>query len=115
MSDYRRVISEKGVALTHLGLQEVALHRTDALTAIQTLAHMSVPILGGDVYFDNFGKIELAYANWYVDRQPEESHMAFVERSCKKAKEYISSFPDRPDRRALFVLVTASENVTDEL
>jgi hypothetical protein len=106
---YAQLLAEKGVALDKLGLREVALRREDALSAIQALKESSVPILGGDMYFDHQGGVEPAYANWYVDRQGAESRKEFAERSCLKAKDYVASFPDRTDKHSLFVLVPSAE------
>lgn len=106
---YAQLLATKGVSLGKLGLREVALRREDALGAIRALRESSVPILGGDVYFEQQGNVEPAYANWYVDRQDAESRKDFADRSCSKAESYVAGFPTATDKQPLFVLVPSSE------
>jgi hypothetical protein len=106
---YAQLLATKGVSLGRLGLREVALRREDALGAIRVLRESSVPILGGDVYFEHQGSIEPAYANWYVDRQDAEPRKDFADRSCSKAESYVAGFPKGTDKQPLFVLVPSSE------
>lgn len=106
---YALILATKGVSLDKFGLRERALRRTDALEAIQALRESSIPILGGDVYFEHQENIEPAYANWYVDKQDAELRKDFVERSCSKAETYVANFPKRTDKQPLFVLVPPSE------
>ena len=107
--DYAQLLATKGVSLGQLGLEEVALRREDALRAIRVLQESSVPILGGDVYFEQQGGVESAYASWYVDKQDNESRKTFADRSCLKAKNYVVEFPKSLDKQPLFVLVPSSE------
>jgi len=107
--DYAQLLATRGVSLGKLGLVEVALRRDDALGAIRVLKESSVPILGGDVYFEQQGNVEPAYANWYVDRQDAESRKDFADRSCLKAESYVADFPKAMDKQPLFVLVPSSE------
>lgn len=107
--DYSQFLATKGVSLGQLGLEEVALRREDALRAIRVLKELSLPILGGDVYFEQQGSVHPAYANWYVDRKDNESRKAFADRSCVKAENYVADYPKAMDKQPLFVLVLASE------
>ena len=104
--NYEKILADKGISLTTLGLEEVALRREDALAAIREFRELSVPILGGDVYFEQQGTIEPAYANWYVDQQKDESRKNFADRSCEKAERYVAEFPEKGAKLPLFVLVT---------
>lgn len=106
--DYEQILAAKGVSLGKLGLREVALRREDALDAIQAFRESSLPILGGDVYFEQQGNVEPAYANWYVDRHDGESREEFADRSCSRAEKYIADFPGT-DKQPLFVLVPLFE------
>lgn len=106
---FKELLVQKGVPLNELGIHEVALRLDDALRAIRWLRESSVPVLGGDVYFDHQGNIEPAYANWYVDRKGEESRKDFADRSCLQAESYIAGFPKGTDRQPLFVLVPLAE------
>lgn len=107
--NYAQLLTTRGVSLDGLGLSAIALRRDDALGAIRALRESSVPILGGDVYFEHQGNVESAYANWYVDKQDAELRKDFAERSCSKAESYVANFPKRTDKQPLFVLVPSSE------
>jgi hypothetical protein len=106
---YEEILAAKGVSLDRLGLQELALRRSDALDAIQVLRDLSIPVLGGDVYLERAGGVELGYANWHVERQSREEAGQFAERSCIKAESYVMAFPRRAEETPLFVLVISSE------
>lgn len=67
--------------MTEFGVREPGLRREDALRAVNSLRESAVPILGGDVYFQQDGSVQPAYANWSVDRQEAESRTDFAERS----------------------------------
>lgn len=105
---YKELHRKKGISLKDLGVEESGLYRDDALRAIEQFRISSVPILGGDVYFELEGGLQPAYANWHVDRSETESLGDFVARSCLHAEKYILSFPRPPGKRPLFVLVPAS-------
>ncbi len=108
LETYEQILASKGVSLGKLGLQDVALRRADALRVIQLLRDSLVPILGGDVYLERTGGIDVGYANWHVDRQNGEDPDEFVTRSCIRAERYVAEFPQRVDEKPLFVLVVAS-------
>jgi hypothetical protein len=96
---YLRLLDEKGVSLSLLGLEEFALTREDALTAVETLRHDSVAILGGDVYLLRGARVELAYANWSAEDDSTKT-------SWDIAFQYIMRFPERSDATPVFAFVT---------
>jgi hypothetical protein len=102
--EYAQLLKTRGVPLRELGIADIALERADALSAVELLQRASIPILGGDVYFRRQNGIEMAYANWHSDPQPEEDRRLFAKRSGFEAAEYIRSFP-ASDAVPLFVLV----------
>ena len=102
---YYRLLSDKGVSLEHLGLHELALHREDALAAIDLLEAAGRPILGGDVFFQRGERVELAYANWTTQSRAGERVPDYVARCCRDSRNYITKFPYHDDGIALFVLV----------
>lgn len=63
MTTYDRLLAEKGISLSAIGLREFGLTRQDALIAVDLLHTAGFPVLGGDVYFAYPGGIESAYAN----------------------------------------------------
>ena len=105
---YERILTTKGISLQALGLGDVALGRAETLSAIQVLKVQSVAILGGDVYVERNGKIEVGYANWHVDRDAGENSAEFAARSCLRAEQYVENFPHRAGEIPLFVLVVSS-------
>lgn len=104
---YQQWLLAKGVSLRALGLAEVALGRADALHAIEILRPLSVPVLGGDVYYVSEGRVEQSFANWHTERQPDESRVDYSNRSCRDSRKYIDGFPHRPDVTPVFVLVVS--------
>jgi len=105
--NYALLLDEKGVSLHALGLEDISLCRTDALRAIELIRSSSRAILGGDVYFQRAGGIEIAYANWHTDREIGENSTDYVVRSCHESKNYIESFPHLEAAVPLFVFVVS--------
>ena len=100
--EYDFMLANKGLDLSDLGVSNFALLRTDALVAVSILQVALIPVLGGDVYLKNGGRIETAYANWYVEPRDGESAGSFAERSCIETLAYINAYPASD---ALFALV----------
>ena len=106
-TEYQQLLTNAGVPLLQkVGVDEVALSRQDALRAVEILRRASLPILGGDVYFERRGDIESAIANWHADPRPGESRGEYLARSWATTETYIQKFPQQPTGiLALFVLV----------
>ncbi len=102
-SEVDRILSV-GQSLIHQGVNNWALTREQALQAIAMLMENRTAILGGDVYSIDSDKIESGYDNWYCDPNPGESDEIFLQRSHRKALDYISNYRGNPDR-SLFALV----------
>ena len=102
-----KFLTSRGVSLEALGLAERAVGREDALRAVDLVKSVGGTILGGDVYLDEGGRIESAYANWYSERRDDESSESFATRSCGESRTYISKYPNAPTGHVLFVLVVA--------
>jgi hypothetical protein len=105
LTAYMELLAAKGVSLRAFGIQDVALKREDALFAVELLRHGSIPIMGGDVYFERGAAIELAYANWHTDGRRDEDRANYLTRSWDDATKYITTFPSRADVKPLFSLV----------
>src|SRR5215203_768096 len=101
-SEYETLLGRVGIPLDTLGLEEVALRRSDALMAVSILVRNVSPILGGDVYWQRGGIVEPAYANWATQPQTGESKEARAARSGEEAVEYIKGFPAKPGSEPLF-------------
>ena len=104
---YYQLLEDRGVSLEQLGLHELALRREDALAAIDLLEAAERPILGGDVFFIQGERVELAYANWSTSSKASESVSDYVARCCRDSRKYITDFPHYEDRTPIFVLVAA--------
>jgi hypothetical protein len=91
--EYQRLIECKGISLRELGVDDVALKREDAISAIELLQTSAISILGGDVYNQSANRTELAYANWHCEPTTNESRAQFAERSCIESKQYIADYP----------------------
>jgi hypothetical protein len=102
---YEDLLDAKGVRLARLGLNDIALRRDDAITAIGIIGEKRASILGGDVYFVHKDRIDLAYANWYVNKDLDESIDDFCLRSLKEARAYIKNFPNYTDKIPAFSFV----------
>lgn len=94
-----------GKFLGEFGTSNWGLTRLQALEVLPRMKSLGVPILGGDVYqMDEHGRILPNYDNWYCDRLPGENDQSFVERSVRRAEEYVSKYPI-PDTGAIFFTV----------
>ena len=98
-------ILKVGYSLDEAGLRNWALQKDDALNALIKLEELQVPILGGDVCEFINGILQYNYDNWYCDRLTNESHLDFVSRSIKKAKEYIEHYNIKESDKIFFALV----------
>jgi len=112
LDEYSELLNEKGVPLLALGLDDVALDRYAALQAVDLLRASSRSILGGDVFFEKEGKLEVAYANWHTDKDVAGASADHVNRSCDESRNYIESFPNRSGATPLFVIVVSKKEDT---
>jgi hypothetical protein len=94
-----------GRSLENLGIRNWALERNDALAALQRLAEIEVPVLGGDVVVAKNGSLEISYDNWYCNRMREETDLAFLSRSIEVAREFILQYQAKSDVKYLFAIV----------
>ena len=101
---YDAFVQERGYPL--LGVAEVGLSLSDALSAVALAREAELPILGGDVYLLRSGAPVPAYANWYSDRKVKESEDDYARRTWQETEDYLKRFPKPDDAELLFVLVT---------
>lgn len=102
---YSAILLASGVSLADLGLQEVALPRTDALLAVDALRSAGRAILGGDVYHRQNGSIVSAWANWSVEAKPLEGPVSYLQRSWDTAQHYLKAYPEHLGIEPLFSIV----------
>ena len=97
-----------GRALDDAGIKNWGLPRDQALTAIDRIAQLRVPILGGDVHVvGDDSRVASTYDNWYCDRRPGESEDAFMDRSVASARAFVQSYgpPSGLKGTVLFAIV----------
>ena len=70
-------ILKVGHQLTDIGLHNWALPKPEALKALEKLATLEVPVLGGDVCQDIEGIIKPNYDSWYCDHYQMNPRMNF--------------------------------------
>ena len=88
----------KDINLTHLGVNEVAWQRSDAIQLLDSFMSKSVFVLGGDVLSNQNDNYKHNYDNWYFEKEHGDE-----KESILKAKEYISNYPEGD---YVFVIVT---------
>ncbi|MBK9337909.1 MAG: hypothetical protein IPM98_15730 [Lewinellaceae bacterium] len=101
VSEYLDFIKSKGRPLAEInpGSDEIALSAGEALEAIEILKDNELPILGGDIFSTDSGKLvyayqiwgsEYHYLNWYCDEMENESKAEYSKRSYEVAKKAIN-------------------------
>ena len=103
--EYEAFLAGRGRSLTAAGVNEVALRRADALDAIRWLREKGLPILGGDVWLERDGTLDLSYDNWYAESEPGESTRSSLEGTWTIAEEFITRYPAETSSKPWFVLV----------
>jgi hypothetical protein len=96
-----------GRHLENIGVRNWALGRDAALTALEQLRTLGVPVLGGDVYTVRGDDVELSYDSWYCN-QDGKADREFVEQSIAKASNYIGNYRSTSGE-VLFAIVPMSE------
>lgn len=100
-NNYFDFLKTKGRSLSESN--EVALLFDDALIALEILKKNNIEILGGDILWENNGKLIYAYQlwgdkyqclNWYCDQENDESKEHYLERCYNTAKENMISVHD---------------------
>lgn len=82
-----------GTSLIDQGINNWALSKSQALSALDALEAGDIPVLGGDlVRRSPSGRFESTYDSWHCDRLINEDRHAFVTRSVSVAKAWIQKF-----------------------
>ncbi|MGB8506889.1 MAG: Imm40 family immunity protein, partial [Pyrinomonadaceae bacterium] len=88
-----------------LGVNEIALQRSAALEAIETLKGSQVAIFGGDVLRVSNDRPSYTGDSWYCERQNSEALNDFLKRSWDVAEQYIRAYPQSEEGKVLYTLV----------
>src|SRR5688572_4692784 len=103
-------ILSQGVFLGAVGIENWALSYEEVLNALNQLLVLQIPILGGYVCELIDGVIQHNCDNWHCDKLPDELNVDFVNRSNKKAKEYIENYMSKNNNKIFFVLVPEAKS-----
>lgn len=60
-----RNIFERSINLTDLGINNVAWRYCDISLVIDYFSNSGTVVLGGDIYYEQDGRLELSYDNWF--------------------------------------------------
>lgn len=91
-SDEIDYLLKNGHDLMSIGVKNFALNKIDSIEAINGLAKIGVPILGGDVYYFIDGEISCGFENWYCDRLDSETDGEYLDRSIMESIKFINDF-----------------------
>lgn len=94
-----------GIFLGRVGVRNWAIPHSNALAVLDRLAEIGVGVLGGDVYLEQEGAIELSYDNWYCTPEIGESDEDFVNRSISCARTYLANYRAEPPKVVFFAIV----------
>jgi hypothetical protein len=108
---FKEILATRGRDLREIGLDEVALSKRDALDAIQSLEGHQIAVLGGDVYFEEGGRIRPRLHNWFCEKQPNEHPFEFTKRSQIVALNFVQGYDASLKSNAFFVLVVSELGV----
>ncbi len=86
-----RILS-RGISLESEGIRNWAMTEPLAISAINEIAELGIPILGGDIYVSNIGRLQLTYDNWYCNKRDSENFNEYVARSQQTAISYIRKY-----------------------
>jgi len=98
-------VISSGIPLNHLGINNWALNKEQAVRALDELEKAGVPVLGGDVYEIVDDIPESNNDNWYCNRHENEPLEQYVSRSIEHTRKYVDSYCNPSRRETLFVLV----------
>lgn len=99
---------QSGEWLGDYGINSWAFEKQRALSVLETLLAWNIPVLGGDVFHENNGKLDICVDNWYCNPAPDENLSEYVRRSVGKARNFISGYKNRSGR-VIFVLVADAD------
>lgn len=94
-----------GISWDDFGVNNWALTKEQALSALDRFSLENIFVLGGDVYQLVDGNLESNNDNWYCDRNGGEDTDTYLDRSISISRQYISSYHHSNGQDAFFVIV----------
>jgi predicted aspartyl protease len=83
-----------GLSLKDIEINNWALNRDEAITAILKLYSLEIPILGGDVYKIVDDCFDFTYDSWCCDKNIGETDSQYLKRSIDESLQYIKNYLD---------------------
>ena len=108
-------ILQVGKSLENIGINNWGLTSEQFLVVIDQFLKNDIAILGGDIYVIRNDNIEPSYDNWHCNHETGERFSDFVQRSIKKARNYITNYKGINDNKliALVPEIFSFENEED--
>jgi hypothetical protein len=94
-----------GHSLNEIGVNNWALNKNEALSALNKFAEIQVPILGGDVCELMDDIIQYNYDNWHCEQIQGEANPEYILRSIKEARRYIEAYNANDFDKIFFAFV----------
>ncbi len=98
-----------GLPLHDYGVNNWALTKEQALSALDKFMTAQISILGGDVFEKINDLYKPNYDNWYCDKKDGENKREYLERSIITAKNYIKDYKTKEFSNNFFVIVPEVE------
>ncbi len=103
---------KKGHSLDYLGINNWALSKESALEILNRFEESQICILGGDVFELADTIVRPNYDNWYCNRLPDETDIAYLKKSIEKAKDYIMNYNVSNNSQIFFAFVFDKQTTT---
>jgi len=94
----------RGRSLERLGIENYAYTYQDMLAYIDWIELKKFMILGGNVYVEGDGGLELTYDNWYYSPKNKDNDSL---ESISVSKDYINQYIDSNGKHFYFTVVTS--------
>ena len=94
----------RGQSLAELGVASYAYTYQDMLAYIDWIELKKFMILGGDVYVEGYGRLELTYDSWYYSPKNKDNDSL---KSISVAKNYIKQYTNSNGENFYFAIVVS--------
>lgn len=91
--------------LGELGIDAYAFPKQEALQLLHKLRDDGIPVLGGEVFYQNNNLIKGSDDSWYCEQNKDEIKEDFVQRSYKIALNFIENYSVYDLGKVLFCIV----------
>jgi len=85
-------ILSKGIHLAEIGINNWALTKKQAITALESLEDKGIGVSGGDVLRLENGEFNHTYDNWSYECQKDQKIDEYIAESIGYARNYINTY-----------------------